>query len=174
MNGTPNEGDISISKELIRVHNSKFKNNEPLEQYKYQDYMLKNVELHEIDVTGLFFNDDFTNRTAPLSDDSSLDSSVPNLDNDTCNSSIDLETVQTDSILTGNAPNTHNSPSLWSSDHTQTSILSAPGFDPRQRELLLTSGFACWHRRSFLGFSGEIFFTLLYPLKPRGKPQSSH
>ena len=80
----PNEGDIDMSKELISIHNSKFKNNEPLEQYKYQDYMLKNVELHEIDVTGLFFNDDFTNRMASLSDDSSVESSVPNIDNDTC------------------------------------------------------------------------------------------
>ena len=50
----PNEGDIEMSKELISIHNSKFKNNEPLEQYKYQDYMLKNVDLHEINVDGLF------------------------------------------------------------------------------------------------------------------------
>ena len=50
----PNEGDIDMSKELISIHNSKFKNNEPLEQYKYQDYMLKNVDLHEVNVDGLF------------------------------------------------------------------------------------------------------------------------
>ena len=50
----PNEGDIDISKELISVHNSKFKNNEPLVQYKYQDYMLKNVDLQEVDVSRYF------------------------------------------------------------------------------------------------------------------------
>ena len=92
----PNEGDIDMSKELISIHNSKFKNNEPLEQYKYQDYMLKNVDLHEVDVTGYFLNDDYTNSTAPLSDDSLVESSVPNLNNDTCNDSIDIETVLTD------------------------------------------------------------------------------
>ena len=50
----PNEGDIDMSKELISIHNSKFKNNEPLEQYKYQDYMLNNVDLQEVDVSGSF------------------------------------------------------------------------------------------------------------------------
>ena len=50
----PNEGDIGISKELIRIHNSEFKNNEPLVQYKYQDYMLKDIDLQEVDVSGLF------------------------------------------------------------------------------------------------------------------------
>ena len=79
--------------------------------------MLKNVVLHEVDATG-FFNGDFTNRTAPLSDDSSVESSVPNLDNDTCNSSIDLETVQSDSTSTGNATNTHNSPHADTVDDT--------------------------------------------------------
>ena len=37
----PNVGDIRVAKELISIHNSTFKNNEPLEQYKYQDYILK-------------------------------------------------------------------------------------------------------------------------------------
>ena len=114
----PNEGDIDMSKELISIHNSKFKNNEPLEQYKYQDYMLKNVDLHEVDVTGYFLNDDCTNSTAPLSDDSLVESYVPNLDNDTCNNSINLETVLTDSTSTGNAPNTHENPHIDTVDDT--------------------------------------------------------
>ena len=108
----PNEGDIDISKELIRVHNSKSKNNEPLEQYKYQDYMLNNVDLQEVDVSGLFLNDDFTNSTASLSmsDNSSVESPMQKSNIDTTNNSIDLETVETGSTSTGNTPNTHNCP----------------------------------------------------------------
>ena len=53
------QGDISVTKELVSIHNRKFRNNEQYEPYKYQDYILKDVDFHEVDVSGLFFKDDY-------------------------------------------------------------------------------------------------------------------
>ena len=82
--------------------------------------MLNNVDLQEVDVSGLFLNDDFTNSTASLSmsDDSSVESSVPDFDTDITNSSTDFETVETGSTSTGNASNIHNCPYADTVDDT--------------------------------------------------------
>ena len=49
----PNQGDISIAKKLISIHSSTFKNNEPLEQCKCQDYNLKMLTCRKL--TSLVF-----------------------------------------------------------------------------------------------------------------------
>ena len=81
----PSERDTNVSKELIRIYNSKFKNNEPLVAYKYQDYMLKNVDLQEVDVSGLFVENESTNHatTSPVNDDNVVKTSVTHTYNDT-------------------------------------------------------------------------------------------
>ena len=106
--------DVSVAKELVSIHNQKFKNNEQ-PAYRYQDYMLKNVDLHEVDATALFLNDDHTCSTASLStDDESvgIDDLTSNSQNHNLN---DFEDVYSESGLTGNAQNDHSG-SMYDND----------------------------------------------------------
>ena len=98
--------DHCVAKELVSIHNQKFKNNEQ-PAYRYQDYMLNNVDLYEVDTSALFFNDDHTCSTASLStDDESvgIDDLTSNSQNNNLN---DFEDVYSESSLTGNAQNDH-------------------------------------------------------------------
>ena len=95
--------DISVAKELVSMHNQKNKNNEQPE-HKYQDYILKNVDLHEVDCSALFFNDDQTCSTASLSTDDESVGTTAFESNSQQHNPNDFESVQSKSDLTGNAP----------------------------------------------------------------------
>ena len=123
-----------MSKELIRIYNSKFKNNEPLVAYKYQNYMLKNVDLQEVEVSGLFVQNESTNHatTSPVNNNNLVEKSVTNSHTDTTNSSFDFETVETDSTSTGNAPNENNCSNAEQVDDTVPTDVECNNIDDEE------------------------------------------
>ena len=76
---------MCVAKELVGIHNYTFKNNEQFVQNTYQDYGLKNVDLQEVDTSGLFVYDDYTSSTVLLgtSNEESLDSVTHKLSTNT-------------------------------------------------------------------------------------------
>ena len=68
--------DPEIGKQVLAIHNKKFKNSEKFERYNYRDYIVKEITFLEVDCTSEINNvflEDSTNNDVQTTDKSNLE-----------------------------------------------------------------------------------------------------